>query len=732
MLREDSMSTLALLVVIVLGVGCAGTWTELGPNGAGRVSAIVALDANQVWVATPGGGIWKSRDGGATFTWAGNSGLGDFTAVHLALDRTDSSRMYLRTWSGFLVSTDGGAQWRRTLSPLPQGDPPYLYPSSRYCSWSPTCPPTASPAEEPGPYAQLVFSATQSVILTSLPCQGLQYSLDRGEHFTQLWLFDGAPRERNPANCLNAITVDEVTRRVWVATREGFGPRIYRSVQPWSASGPPVGLTWELVSSGLPSGSALALAWGGTADRVMALVQIETPREAYLFDGRSWVRKPWNSDQCDFRDGRPLIWAGGNDFFAGGVTWAYTNDAGDHWTCPPLDNQYVDIRAIHANPSANRLWIGGDQNALGGSRLLTRYTWSPGTAPAAPVRMPATGIKSWQAYTIAQGHGTNRILVGAQDIGSACSDDLGLFRFALRRTEEAAAIAWPRAGGGNTVYVYSTKGTLERSINASSARNCSGVTFTYVSAPDRFRGGQAFTGPHTLAVHPSDAQNVFLITGGQVVYSRTGGTDWQRSPLPLTTASGATVGLTAIMVDERGVVYVGTQDHGVYTCSDTALYCDGSPGALAWTPFALNPGGTIAPPAVITAITQSNPPPAPRTFWISTSQGVYRRRAGDTDWVAVNTTRPYPVSDVVVDPTCRTRVYTAFGYLANKARTPGGIDVSSDNGATWRSLTAGHALHNSPVTQVLVDAAEPRRVFASTFGRGAWLWVWPSLPSCAP
>jgi hypothetical protein len=107
-----------------LGCTASGTWTELGPQFAGRVSAIVATTASNVWVATPGGGVWKSTDGGATFTWAGNYALGDFTAVHLALDRNDPSRMYLRTVSGVLVSTDGAAHWTRTLYSLPQGDTP--------------------------------------------------------------------------------------------------------------------------------------------------------------------------------------------------------------------------------------------------------------------------------------------------------------------------------------------------------------------------------------------------------------------------------------------------------------------------------------------------------------------------------------------------------------------------------------------------------------------------------
>jgi hypothetical protein len=348
------------------------------------------------------------------------------------------------------------------------------------------------------------------------------------------------------------------------------------------------------------------------------------------------------------------------------------------------------------------------------------------------VGLTASGLSSWQSYTIAQGNGSNRILVGAQDIGSACSDDLGLFHLALVPTEEMASIVWPRAGAGDTVYLDSTLGTMLKSVNARTAAHCADVTFTPVSPPDSLRRGSSLTGPHQMAVQPNDVNRVFVVNAGQVVYSTDGGGSWQSSAFPLTAAGGRGLGLSAIMVDEDGVVYVGTQDQGVYTCNDAIHYCDGSPGAGTWTPFALNPAPGFTAPAFIMAITESNPPPAARNFWIATSQGVYRRLAGATTWTAVDAAPLYPYSDVVVDPTCRTRIYTAIGYLNPVTRTRGGAHVSTDNGGTWQSLTSGHPLHNSPIAQVLVDAAHPERVFATTYGRGAWLWVWRSIPSCAP
>ncbi len=722
----------ALLCCFVLPLS-GDTWTELGPKFAGRVSAIAATNANNVWLASPGGGVWKSTDGGANFTWAGNYGLGDFTAVHLALDRNDPTRMYLRTWSGVLVSTDGAAHWTRTLYSLPQGDAPYPYPS--FCSSWPACPPFAnSHPDEPHPWAQAVFSPSQSVIVTALPCQGLQYSIDSGNHFTQLWPFAGPTPQQNPDNCINSIAVDDITHKVWFTTMND-ATHVYRSSAAWTAAGPPAGMTWQFPSSGLPPAghTPAAIAWaGGTADKMMMLVYTGSDHVPYLFDGATWIAKPWNNPACAMVDARALVAGSGNDFYAGGVTFAYTLNNGDTWTCPSLGSQWSDIRAIFASPAAHRLWIGGDQNGLGGNALMTRFTWNPGVAPSAPVPLTANGLSTWQSYSMAKAPASNRLIVGAQDVGVACSDNDGL-NWVLTPPDEKQSIVWAKSGGGNTLYGYGTQTTMHKTTNAASAATCGAISWSNVSPPDMLKTIKIFSAPRTMTVDPMNASKVFALIGGRVLYSTNGGGAWQKSDLGLMTPSGYTVGLTAIFVDEAGVVYVGAQDHGVYTCSDTTHYCDGSVGAGAWTPFALNAGGAISPPWYITGITESNPPPAARTFWISTSQGVYRKRPADAGYTAVDAISLYPYSDVVVDPTCKSRIYSAMGYLNNQTRTRGGIHVSTDNGDHWRSITSSFPLHNVPVTEIFVDTAHPDRVYASTYGRGVWRFNWTTpMPACAP
>lgn len=114
-----------------------GTWSNLGPtkadvikNGstslnktdAGRPVAIVPhpSDANTLYVAFSGGGVWKTLNATAAQpTWTPlTESLGSLSCGALALDQTNPQNVYLGlgdsfdgTGIGFVRSTDGGATW---------------------------------------------------------------------------------------------------------------------------------------------------------------------------------------------------------------------------------------------------------------------------------------------------------------------------------------------------------------------------------------------------------------------------------------------------------------------------------------------------------------------------------------------------------------------------------------------------------------------------------------------
>ncbi|MDF1699161.1 MAG: hypothetical protein P1U56_25125 [Saprospiraceae bacterium] len=120
-------------------------WTELGPFGVGgriRSIAINPNNANDIFVGSIGGGIWRTLDGG--ISW---SQIGDFmqslSITQILYDPFDSDILYASTGEGYQIlgtggnvgqqgtggalsgvgifkSTDGGSNW--TLLPTPPGE----------------------------------------------------------------------------------------------------------------------------------------------------------------------------------------------------------------------------------------------------------------------------------------------------------------------------------------------------------------------------------------------------------------------------------------------------------------------------------------------------------------------------------------------------------------------------------------------------------------------------------
>jgi photosystem II stability/assembly factor-like uncharacterized protein len=127
----------------------SGAWSFVGPTttpggyeGIGRISCIAFHPTlpNTFWVGTPAGGLWKTTDGGST--WSTNTdNLPVLGVSDVVIDPADPMTMYMATgdgdmgslsaltgsyWGdtksvGVLKSTDGGATWNTTgLSFTPQ------------------------------------------------------------------------------------------------------------------------------------------------------------------------------------------------------------------------------------------------------------------------------------------------------------------------------------------------------------------------------------------------------------------------------------------------------------------------------------------------------------------------------------------------------------------------------------------------------------------------------------
>jgi PKD repeat protein len=107
----------------------SGNWTSMGPaissgTGIGRVNCVVfhPTDTNIIWIGAPSGGLWKSMDGGLSWT-TNTDNLPAIGVSDLVIHPTNPDTMYLAssdgdaydTYSlGVLKSTDGGKTWNTT------------------------------------------------------------------------------------------------------------------------------------------------------------------------------------------------------------------------------------------------------------------------------------------------------------------------------------------------------------------------------------------------------------------------------------------------------------------------------------------------------------------------------------------------------------------------------------------------------------------------------------------
>jgi len=105
------------------------SWTNRGPqNVSGRTRALVIhpTDSNTIWAGSVSGGVWKTTNGGLTWTPLDDF-MANLSANCLAIDPSNPNVLYCGTGEGFFVpgglqgdgifkTTDGGTTWSQLAS----------------------------------------------------------------------------------------------------------------------------------------------------------------------------------------------------------------------------------------------------------------------------------------------------------------------------------------------------------------------------------------------------------------------------------------------------------------------------------------------------------------------------------------------------------------------------------------------------------------------------------------
>ena len=119
------------------GAAIAGQWTNIGPQpinsfpiSSGRIAAMAASqqNGNVVYIGAAEGGVWKTTDGGTTWT-ALTDQQPSMAIGALAIDPQNANTIYAGTGeadncspcyygAGILKSLDGGATWSNIQAPF--------------------------------------------------------------------------------------------------------------------------------------------------------------------------------------------------------------------------------------------------------------------------------------------------------------------------------------------------------------------------------------------------------------------------------------------------------------------------------------------------------------------------------------------------------------------------------------------------------------------------------------
>lgn len=705
------------------------SWTAIGPQPtasiffksvSGRVSAL-AVDPNDtstIYVGGAQGGLWKSLDGGTTWT-----AMSDFEASlavgAIAIDgTTNPSTIYVGTGeatnsigsyygAGILKSEDGGATWTQL------GQATFLGPGGGPFSggFSPGAGARISSlAIRPGAggnNAQLLAGVLIFQTQDTGTSSGIYRSMDAGVTWTQV--ISGAVG----TEVLFDPTIDTMGTGMGNIAYAALGTiagdpenGVYKSMDG--------GANWTKLAGGFPTANlgrieiaiaasapqtlyaSVANSAAGNSDDLLGVFKTTNggttwtepnTTDTRLKGGTSTCSKQcWYDHVIRVHPNNPdVVYLGGaatgfgaGDYLIrttnGGGTW--TGIASDSNPAPPNnDRLHVDIQSMAFAVSAGnatQLFVGTD-----GGVWSTSVTSATGVIDWINHNGPTAGANT--ALSLSQFYPGHSIHPSDPDIGIGGTQDNGTQRF-------AGTLGWPETfvcgDGGFTAIdpsvpttVYAACQTID--INKSLD---SGATFTSANGaiPTGTNGDRsAFIPPLIIDTN----QNVAPFARRQLYFG-------------------------------TFRIWRGDSDPNAST-------------APTWT--AISPDLT-AGSGNIRAIAVS--PHDSRIVWVGTSDGRIQRTldasgAGLANWGNVTGTAQLPnrvVTSLAIDPHVPNSqtVYATFSGFTLSPDNFGHVFVTTNDGASWTDISSG--LPNTPVNDIIVDPDVPGTLYVGT-DVGVWVKV---------
>ncbi len=603
----------------------AGSWTFLGPSieptngGVGRVNCVRfdPANGNNVFVGSPGGGLWKSTNGGTSWTMWNTDGLGTLGVTDIAIDPTNSNIMYLGTGDGdaqdtyavgVLKSTDGGVTWNTTGLNWAITNFNYVHrilidPSNTQiihvaCGsgiYRSTDGGTTFAQILSGNVYNIEFQPGSPAIICAAAANGVFRSTNSGSSYSQTLTVAGMIRTNIAVTAANNQYVYCLAAN---NANYGFGA-FYRSTNGGASftqitvSSPSNLLGWA--SAGNDTGGQgwydLALAASPTNANEVVCGGVNIWRTTN--GGTNWtLNGHWTGTGAPYvhADHHCLIYVNGTTYWDGcdGGTFNTTNSGGV-WTDKSNNLQIAEMYRIGQSASTGTLLLNGLQDngttryngswaeVLGGDGMecfidRTNNNTMYGEQYNGSFNRSTNGGGTWSAITTGLSGTTAWVTPWVQDPQTANTLWCGrtnVFKSANQGTNWAQAGTIAGAGVINWVAVAPSNNQIAFAAKASTLWKTTdgGTTWSNVTGTIPASGGTPLT---YVAIDNTNPNNVWVTLGGytgtsKVFKSTDGGTTWTNMSTGLPNIPANTI---VFQNGTNGGIYVG-MDIGVYYRDNT-------------------------------------------------------------------------------------------------------------------------------------------------------------------
>ncbi len=694
-----------------------GNWLNIGPtsanfaqNGgtlnvtdAGRVNAIVTdpANANVIYVAFSGGGVWKSTDNGST--WAAKTEtLGSLSVGTLAMAPDNANTLYLGlgdpfdgTGMGLVKSTDGGDNWgnviylgnatiipaievaRTNTSIVLAGTNAGLYRSTNGgASFSKVTINSASTTGDPSVWT-IAWGGGSNFVLSLEADPANASGLTNG----QVWRStdNGATWTQS-----SGITDSSGIKRLSVAAAPSDRQIMYAEAASTASTSKDLANFFKSTDNGV---TWTGIAKSGTTYKTYTNTNSESPNLSTLLNGQGWYNQlvlidPTNANVVYF--GGALLAAKTTD---GGSTYSQVSNWLAQFSLPYV---HADFHAGHI-ASNGALYFGTDGGIFRSTNNGAAFTDTLNR-----------GIASHLIYQVGSSTANrDAVVAGLQDNGTRVRvSNTAVFNQIIGGDGFGCNINRSNANQmlGSLYYsrIYkSTNGGTSFSSACSGITECNNSsTAPFITRIAEWKGD--LTG-----------NTLFTYSNAKVYKSVNYAGAWTAlgtSGLPTSSFSIRNVGVAASSVNTVGVV---ANSGRAYLTTN---------GGTSWTQIGSStslPGNGLSLSSITFDPANANIIYIASVAPTSTAKHLWRSADGGTTWTAIDSGASgfpagIPVNSLIVDPTASSRLYAA---------THLGVYTSGDTGATWTRYGAGMPLVN--VTDLYV-ADDGSLIRAATFGRSVW------------